>query len=233
MFTVTYNGITDRSVGCHAKSRPSIPAPVRKTQISAIAGRDGSYYDSEEVFSDIAIEVRFSFREANKSDWHRIYRNIKSWLLSGDNGDLSFSDDPGYHYRVKSVQISSSERICWTIGEVAAVFACDGYAYLDSGDTQINLAARIQNDYSLSMPIYEILGNGAFVLTVNGNSMSGTCSGNLTIDTERMLAIQSGSTWVNTTVAGDYQGLWFRPGINLLSITSGFTCRIRPQWRCL
>lgn len=233
MFTVTYNQVTDQSLGFHAKSRPSIPAPSRKVKVSSIAGRDGSYYDAENVFSDISIPIVFSFRKANKTQWAAMYRTLKKWLLSGDNGDLAFSDDPGYHYRVKSVQVVSTQRIAWTIGEVSVNFICDGYTYLNSGDSQINLTARIQNDYSLSMPIYYITGNGAFQLTVNGYSMEGTCNGNLTIDTERMLSIQNGSTWVNTTVSGDYQDLWLKPGMNLLSITSGFSCKITPQWRCL
>lgn len=232
-FTVTYSGITDKSIGCHAKSRPSVPAPVQKVKVSELAGRDGGYYDVENVYGDIAIQITFSFSQKNKLLWHQTYRAIKNWLLSGDNGDLKFSDDVGFHYRVKNVQIDSTDRIAWTIGEVTATFICDGYTYLDSGDTQINLAARIQNDYALCMPIYDITGNGAFTLTVNSKSMTGTVSTNLTIDTERMLAIQNGSTWVNTTVSGDYQDLWLKPGLNLLSITNGMTCKIKPQWRCL
>lgn len=233
MFTVTYNGITDISVGCHAKSRPSVPAPARKVKVSTIAGRDGSYYDAEELYSDISIPITFSFRQRNRDAWHASYRQVKRWLLSGDNGNLSFSDDAGYHYRVKNVQITSSERIAYTIGQVSATFVCDGYTYLDSGDGQINLSAKLYNDYSLSMPIYEISGTGEFTLTVNSKTMTGTVNGSLTIDTERMLAMQAGSRWANTTVVGDYQDLWLKPGQNLLSITSGFTCKIKPQWRCL
>lgn len=234
MFAVTYNNKTDAQIGCHAKSRPSIPAPAQKVSITLIAGRDGSYFDPEDTVSDIVIPVTFSFRKQNKNLWHTVYRAIKAWLLtSEDRNILSFSDDPGFHYRVKNVQISSAERIAWTIGEVTAMFTCDGYTYLDSGDDAVNLTATLQNDHALCMPIYELTGNGAFTLTVNGNTMTGTCSSNLTIDTERMLALQSGATWFNTTVAGDYQGLWLVPGQNTLSITSGITCRIRPQWRCL
>lgn len=232
MFTVTYNGITDRSLGCHAKTRPSIPAPVQKVVVSSIAGRDGSYYDAENLYSDISIQITFSFKRGRDA-WHSMYRQVKAWLLSGDNGNLSFSDDVGYHYRVKNVQITSAKRIAQTIGEVSATFACDPYTYLDSGDRQVNLTAKLHNDYSMCMPVYEVAGNGTFTLTVNSKAMVGTVNGNLTIDTERMLAMQGGSKWANTTVTGDYQDLWLKPGQNLLSITSGFTCKIKPQWRCL
>lgn len=232
-YTVTYNGITDKSVGCHAKKRPSVPAPQRRIAVATVPGRDGSYYDATDCFEDIAIQITFSFLKRDRSQWAAQYRAIKKWLLSGDNGDLKFSDDVGYHYRVRSVQITSTDRVTWSIGEVTAVFTCDGYTYLDSGDTPIALQANLQNDYSLSKPIYTITGNGECTLTVNGYSMAATIGGNLTIDTERMLAMQDGSTWVNTTVSGDYENLWLKPGMNYLSATSGFTVMITPQWRCV
>lgn len=234
MFTVTYNDRTDRSAGCHAKARPSVPAPAMEADVVPIAGRDGAYYDEQGTVSDIVIPITFSFRQANKSLWHTAYRAIKEWLLTGrPRNILQFSDDPGHHYRVKYVQIASTERRAWTIGEVSVMFTCEGYTYLDDGDQPISLAAEIVNAHALCKPIYELTGNGDFTLTVNGNTMTGTCSSDLTIDTEQMLALQSGATWFNTTVAGDYEGLWLEPGENALSITPGVSCRIRPQWRCL
>lgn len=232
-FIVTYSGTTDQSVGCHAKSRPSVPAPGRRVSASTVLGMDGSYYDTDDAFEDIAIPIIFSFSNQNRNQWHTIYRSVKAWLLSGLNGDLRFSDDPGFHYRVKNVVINSTERIAFTIGEIAATFICEGYTYVDEGDTEISLQANIQNDYSTSKPIYTILGTGQCTLTVNGKTMTATVNQNLTIDTERMLAIQDGSTWVNTMVSGDYQDLWLHPGMNSLAITSGFTVTLKPQWRCV
>ena len=231
-FVVTYSGVTDVSVGCHAKTRPAVPAPLRDVTITRIAGRDSGFYDADRTFADIVIPVTFSFSDQDPSRWATIYRAVKAWLLSGDNGDLSFSDDPGYHYRVHNVVITGTERLVRKIGEVTAEFYCDGYTYLDSGDTQINLAATIYNDYALSKPTYSISGRGACTLTVNNKAMTMTVNGAITIDTERMIATSAGN-WVNTTVSGDYEDLWLKPGSNSLSITSGFTCKITPYWRCL
>ena len=232
-FTVTYNNITDQVVGCHAKTRPSVPAPVRRVAVSTIPGRDGSYYDTDNAFEDIVIPITFMFNDPNRNRWHTVYRNIKAWLLSGANGNLSFSDDSGMHYRVHNVVIVSTERTAFTIGEVDVRFCCDGYTYLDSGDTDISMPAQLNNEHSTAKPIYTIVGTGQCTLTVNGKTMTATVNQNLTIDTERMLAIQNGSTWVNTTVSGDYEDLWLKPGMNLLTITSGFTCTLKPQWRCV
>ena len=232
-FTVTYNNVTDKSVGCHAQKRPNVPAPVRRVTVSTIPGRDGSYYDSDDAYEDIVINITFGFNDPDRTRWHMAYRNIKAWLLSGANTYLSFSDDAGMHYRVKQVVIASTERTAFTIGAVTVQFYCDGYTYLDSGDTAIALAAQINNENSLAKPIYTITGTGECTLTVNGKTMTATINGNLTIDTERMLAMQNGAAWVNTTVTGDYEDLWLVPGVNLLSITSGFTCTLVPQWRCV
>ncbi len=230
-YTVTYSGVTDKSVGCHAKTRPSIPAPLSKIVVSNIRGCDGSYYDFEGAYNDIAITVVFSFNVETPDQWNARYRAIKQWLLSGNNGDLKFSDDAGFHYRVRSVQITNTQRVSRRIGEVTAVFTCEGYQYLDSGDDKINFAANITNEYDLCHPIYYITGNGTCTLTVNGKKFVATVGGNLTIDTERMLSYQNDSTWLNTTVTGDYEDLYLKPGANALSITNGFTCKITPQWR--
>ncbi len=233
-FTVTYGGITDKSVGCHAKSRPSVPAPVRRVAVTTIAGRDGSYYDTDDHFEDIRIPITFSFNSNHDRDeWHTIYRQVKAWLLSGDNGDLSFSDDAGFHYRVRNVQITSSARMAWTIGEVTAEFYCDPYTYLDNGDTIIDLPAVVINEYAECHPIYIISGNGTCTLTVNGKEFVVTVGTKAVVDTERMITYRDDSTWANTTVSGDYQDLWLQPGRNTLIKTNGFTVRIKPQWRCI
>lgn len=231
-YLVTYSGVTDQSVGCHAKTRPSVPAPVRDVAVTRIAGRDSGFYDADRTFADIAIPITFSFSDRNPDRWAGIYRAVKAWLLSGDNGNLYFSDDPGYHYRVRNVVITSTERVTRRIGEVTATFYCEGYQYLDSGDTQINLSSTVYNDYSLCKPTYSISGTGSCTLTVNGKKMVMTVSRSIVIDTERMIATSAGN-WVNTTVTGDYEDLWLKPGANSLSISSGFTCRITPYWRCL
>ena len=233
-FTVTYNNITDKSVGVHAVTRPSVPAPVRDVNVSRIAGRDSAYYDDVGTVADIAIKIVFGFTKSPDT-WTTQYRALKKWLLSGSDGAyLKFSDDTGYHYKVHNVEITETERMSRMIGQVEAVFYCDGYTYLDSGDTQINLAATIANNYALCHPLYKITGNGACTLTVNSKTfVISAVSTGVDIDTDAMLSIGSNSVWVNTGVTGDYEDLYLKPGNNSLSITSGFTCKIVPRWRCL
>ena len=53
------------------------------------------------------------------------------------------------------------------------------------------------------------------------------------IDTDLMITLNNDSAWANTTVTGDYEDLWLKPGSNSFAITSGFTCSLTPNWRCL
>ena len=231
-FVVTYNGITDESIGCHAQRRPSVPAPSRTVTVTDIRGRDGAYYDSDRTFNDVVIPIDFSFKAEARDRWHQRYRAIKQWLLSGDNGDLKFSDDAGYHYRVRNVAIRNTERSAFTIGVVQAEFVCEGYTYLDSGDNQISFASSIYNDHDICHPEYQISGNGTCTLTVNGKSFVATVNGTCLIDTDRMITSVNGA-WANTTATGDYEGLYLNPGSNTLSKTNGFTVLITPHWRCI
>lgn len=233
-YTVRYNNISDKSIGCHAVSRPSIPAPVRNTSVIKIPGRDSAYYDTEGFYSDIVIPVTFSFLERDKAKWGERYRAIKHWLLSTPSGELRFSDDEDVHYRVLSTAITTTERLAKTIGTVKAEFTCEGYTYLNSGDAYISLASTIENDYDTCHPIYKITGTGHCVLTVNGKEFALDVNGAVTVDSEKFYSYSTHTGLLtNTSVTGDYQDLWLVSGENTLSITSGFTCELMPQWRCL
>ena len=229
-----YNNISDKSIGCHAATRPSVPAPMRDGSIVKIPGRDASLYMDDGTYSDIVIPVTFSFYDRDPAQWGTVYRRIKNWILSEHHGELRFSDDDTVHYKVLSTRITTTERLSKRIGTVTAEFVCEGYTYLNSGDTYINLAATINNPYYLCHPIYRITGTGECTLTVNGKTFVLTVNGGVVVDTENFISYNANSgILANTTVAGDYQDLWLRPGNNTLSITSGFTCDLMPQWRCL
>ena len=233
-YRVMYNNISDKSIGCHATTRPSIPAPMRDVQAIKIPGRDASFYETDGIYSDIVIPVNFSFLDKDPSKWGERYRRIKNWILGEPYCELRFSDDDTVHYRVLSTRITTTERLSKRIGIVTAEFICEGYTYLNSGDTYISLADTINNAYDLCHPIYRVTGTGECTLTVNGNDFVLTVNGVVVVDTENFISYDATSgILVNTTVAGDYQDLWLQPGNNSLTITSGFTCDIMPQWRCL
>jgi predicted phage tail component-like protein len=233
-YTVTYNGVTDRSVGCHAQRRPSIPAPVENIRQISIPGRDEDFYESEGTYGDITIVITFSFHDRDPDTWAAAYRAVKHWLLTSGAGTLRFSDDAGVYYKVHTVRISSAERVSKRIGTVTAEFVCEAYTYLDSGESTIPFAATIQNPYDVCHPIYHVQGSGTCILTVNQKAFRVIVNSVATIDSDIFATYATGSgTFANTSVDGDYQDLWLKPGNNALSISSGFTCTLVPRWRCL
>lgn len=107
--------------------------------------------------------------------------------------------------------------------------------FLVSGKREYDYRSReIQyNPYDICHPVYKITGNGNCTLTVNGRTMKATVGQNLTVDTEKMLAYRKDGTIMNTAVTGDYEELYLQPGENDIKITSGFTLKVIPNWRCL
>ena len=57
--------------------------------------------------------------------------------------------------------------------------------------------------------------------------------GNLTIDTERMLAYNESGVLKNTMVTGNYEDLLLMEMENTISCSMGFDLSIIPNWRCL
>ena len=70
-------------------------------------------------------------------------------------------------------------------------------------------------------------------LTVNGNEIKANVGQNLTIDSDLMMAYRKDGIVMNTSVKGDYDGLWLNAGDNTITITDGFELKIQPNWRCL
>ena len=97
----------------------------------------------------------------------------------------------------------------------------------------MSIADVLYNPYALSKPIYMITGEGMCTLTVNGKSVTANVGQNLTINTDLMLAYRKDGTMMNTAVTGDYEDLWLNSGENSITITSGFSLAIIPNWRCL
>ena len=48
-----------------------------------------------------------------------------------------------------------------------------------------------------------------------------------------MIAYQMDGTMENTSVTGDYEDLYLKPGYNEIEITEGFEAKVIPNWRSL
>lgn len=235
-FHVTYNGIQDSAVGVHATTRPNIPTAREVVQTYTIPGRDGSLTVRDGTVEDIAVTVEFGFT-GYPDEWQGIAASARNWLIGHSGAWLQFSDMPGWHYNVRYVEMSDTARALKKTGTFSATFICDGYQYSNSGASDMTLSSPIANQWATAHPEYLITGNGVCTLTVNGKALQATIAQNLTIDTDRFMAYRTDSGVVMNTalIMGNYEyrDFWLVHGNNTVTISSGFTLDIIPNWRRL
>lgn len=236
--------------------RPSIPSPERDLEEISIPGRDGTLTIDNKRYNNIEIPIDFNYI-GKEDEWAQKWRAAKKWL-SARNALLFFDDDIHHFYVVKYVRLSENQRKTNRIGYFTATFVCSPYNYLISGKAEKEQVMRqeylctvdgkrilsttgasimsqskcveVTNPYEDCAPIYRIVGNGKYSLSVNGKHMSFSVDGELIIDTEREIAY-SGEKNLNTTLAGCYKDLILLPGKNKIESSGEFSLYITPNWR--
>lgn len=231
-FNVIFNNTIDKDLGIKCVKRPNIPSPTRQYIEREIPGRDGKLYEDLGTYDDIEIDIQYNFVS---NDWNETFRGVKSWINNIKDRKLIFTDDANYFYIVKKANIESSERVIKRIGRFTIKFICKPFMFLEEGlnPVTVNNSLTIYNYGCISQPEYKITGNGNCTLTVNGETMVANIGGNLTINTELMLAYRQDGTMQNTAVTGDYKDLYLQEGSNTISITNGFILNVIPNWRGL
>ena len=235
---VTYNGLEDSLFGVHIARRPSIPSAREVMQTYQIPGRDGQLVIKDGTIEDINISVDFSFT-AYPDVWQATVNSLKNWLTMTSGASLEFSDITDAFYRVRYVELSDFKREYKKIGTFTATFTCEGCQYLDSGQEASLQPSSLSNPGIVSHPQYQITASssGTCTLTVNGKSLQATVASNMTIDTDRAIAYRTtDGVALNTSLimgSYDFKDFWLKPGSNSISITSGYTLRVIPNWRRL
>lgn len=227
---IEYNGKAAAQMKLLISEEISIPSPKAKYTEYEITGRDGKLLIDEGSYDDITINIPFNYAE--KDDWGTVFRSAKAWLFRRGNRILKLSRLSGYFYKVKKVEISADERSIQRAGKFQASFLCEPYAYLEDGLNERE-TGTLYNPYERSHPTYQITGEGVCSMTVNGSTVTANVGQNLTINTDLMLAYREDGTLQNTSISGDYEDLYLRPGDNTISITDGFELKVIPNWRCL
>lgn len=229
MYTVSYNNETCLKYRILPVRRPSVPAPEEDITEILVPGMDGALYERPKTYKPLVIPVQFNFM-SEPDQWGDTYRKAKMWL-SG-SGNMVFSDDQEFFYKVYFCKITDTERTSRRIGNFTAEFTCHPYQYAVAGQRQMTTEEAQYNPYDICHPLYMITGTGACTITVNGKTFQATVNQDLTINTDRMISYNSQGSSQNTLVTGDYEDLYLQPGENTISITSGFDLLIIPEWRC-
>lgn len=215
-----------------ATNHPAIPAAVEKITEKEVPGRNGTLHIKSGTFQNTEIPVEFNYI-GKKEQWNERWRMAKQWLSATD-ATLSFGDDSEFFYKISRVILGSNARVSEKIGRFSAGFITkDGLSYYKSGKNEMTISEAKNNPGIVTQPNYIITGEGVCTLTVNGKTMKANVSKDIVINTELMLAYHLDKTSQNTAVSGNYEDLYLQEGMNEISVTEGFECKIIPNWRCL
>lgn len=222
-YDIQYNNTVGKDMGVILYDYPTITSSKKSFTSYAIPGRQGELVSDDESSSNITITCNFTILA---EDVNVVIRNLRRWLTG--TGELILSDSPYCYYEVLAVQLGDLERILNHYAKISAVFTCTPYEFEREGKKP---RSNIDyNAYDLCKPTYQIAGEGVCTLTVNGKTMTANIGQNLTIDSRKMLAYRADGTLMNTSVTGRYEDLWIPHGDCEISITSGFTLQIIPNW---
>lgn len=218
---------TDKKI--QVSKRPNFPSVQKDYDEIDLKGKNGKYYVDLGTYQDITFEISCNYIE-DINEWAKKWRNVKKWLLKSHE-QLSFSDDENYFYKVKKISISDNERKIKQSGEFTISVTCEAYSYLKVGQQRYDVSQVLQNDYEVSNPIYEISGIGACTLNVNGHQVDIVVNENFNIDVEKQIAYDNNKNSLNDEILVDYEDLRLIEGLNAISISSGFTLKVIPNWR--
>lgn len=221
-YDIEYNNETGKGHGVILYDYAQFSGAEKSYQISAVGGRLGELVGVDDYKSNLVIQCTFGIISPQFMSHVMV---LKRWLKG--TGTLVISDHQNVFYKVWKVDYGDIERELRKFGQFTVSFTCTPYQFEKDG--LIPVSDIDYNPYDLCRPIYTITGTGAFTLTVNGNEMTGTVNGSITIDTERMISYNSEGVSQNNVVTGDYEELYIPHGDVSISISGG-TLSIIPQW---
>lgn len=221
-YDIEYNNETGKGHGVILYDYAQFSGAEKSYQISAVGGRLGELVGVDDYKSNLVIQCTFGIISTQFMSHVTV---LKRWLKG--TGKLIISDHQDVFYKVWKVDYGDIERELRKFGQFTVSFTCTPYQFEKDG--LIPVSDIDYNPYDLCRPIYTITGTGAFTLTVNGNEMTGTVNGSITIDTERMVSYNADGVSQNNVVTGNYEELYIPHGDVSVSVSGG-TLSIIPQW---
>ena len=221
-YDIEYNNETGKGHGVILYDYAQFSGAEKSYQISAVGGRLGELVGVDDYKSNLVIQCTFGIISPQFMSHVTV---LKRWLKG--TGTLIISDHQNVFYKVWKVDYGDIERELRKFGQFTVSFTCTPYQFEKDG--LIPVSDIDYNPYDLCRPIYTITGTGAFTLTVNGNEMTGTVNGSITIDTERMVSYNADGVSQNNVVTGNYEELYIPHGDVSVSVSGG-TLSIIPQW---
>ena len=229
-YDMIVDGQSLRSHGFLIVKRPDRGTAKKKYLTNEVLAHDGTFYRDTGFFEDEDQTVEFNYL-ADPELWTGKLRKFRE-IMDGAK-EVLFTDDPHFFRKVKKVEIGSCERPVRRLGKVSAIFTFDPYDYYVPGYRYY----RNPEEYRFNpmpnrcRPIYLIDGSGECTLTVNGYACRVIVPDRIYLDCEKQIAYDQGrgNRCANTDAV--YEKLELAPGENAISVSSGFSLQVMPNWR--
>jgi predicted phage tail component-like protein len=147
--------------------RPALPSPKRRVSYIDIPGRDSNLRYDEGTYEDITIAVECSVKGSNVLDQ---LDNIKAWLFSAGESDLTFNFQNDKRYIAQVVNTIDFKQIFKYTSQFPIVFNCRPFKYAVQNDifTISQSGTSIINPGTLrSEPVISVYGSGKINLKIN------------------------------------------------------------------
>jgi len=209
--------------------RPPIPTPEQDVEHKEIRGRNGSL-TRKYGFKDISYPLTFDFLE--DVPFKQAFRKAKISFFNAKK--ISFDDDPGIYYNVKSIQIDDALNDIEEYGQFTANFVLDPFAYEETNTISITQQTTLNNIGYESEPYIKayVAGTGKIYIGNQIITITGV-NGTIEIDSEMMNAYRNENgliTNLNNKMIGDFPVL--KSGNNVIKFDGDITkLEINPRWR--
>ena len=227
----SWNGERSTDYGVYVSVPPALTLPLEKTVFTDVPGRSGSLttLQGDEVYDDITMTVECFVGSGEN------IATIGKWLKG--NGELTFGNRPGGHYKAKVVnQIRFEQILRGNPHQSFAInFRCKPFFYIE-GQSEIVLEESggiIENVHAVhSTPTLTVVGTGDITLIVGLYvvELEGV-DGSITIDSETM-SVYKGADFFSEKMTGAFPRL--DTGVTAISWVGDVSqVVVKPNWRTL
>ncbi|EGT0682036.1 MULTISPECIES: distal tail protein Dit [Clostridium] len=213
----------------------TIPFPKRKESTIKIPGGE-DLVEVDGGYEDITIPVKMDILDKRLIETK--YREIKKWLSFIEDDHFILSDDLGFFYKVKMIDLKEFITEFQTCGNATVNFTCSPYLYSVNGEYEIDFENNLFNEFQLNAePVYKIVGNGTIKLNINSKIVTIDLADEIIVDIPRKLTLRNGY-FEGKRKKGEWEDLELIPGDNILSyeLTPGSNLEsftLIPNWRTL
>lgn len=226
---VNINDVSVEEYDLCVAERPPIPTPEQNVKHIEIEGRHGSL-TKKYGFKDIPYPITFNFLE--DTSFKPAFRKAKVMFFNGKR--ISFSDDPGIYYKIKSLSIEEAENIILEYGKFTVNFILAPFQFEETDSITITQETTLTNEGYESEPYIKAHVEGTGKLYINGQIVTiKDINGFIEIDSELMNAYRKADGYItnlNNHMIGDFPVL--SHGKNVIKFDGDITkLEINPRWR--